>query len=515
MSGKKKVLMVLIILLLFTAVAAGLVWHMTHYVMVDFQFYPRDARTLDLRGEEITIRHYEKILRRIPGCAVRWDVPFQDRAYPDDTTEITITSLTEADVMVLDYLTELETVQAEECTDYFQLLELQERRPEVEIHYQVRLGGKEYSRDAENVDVKGLTAEEIPLLRCLTQLKTVTCSGGDTGAVAQLQEYCHNNSLNFYISVAGKPIAEDVVNVTTGSITDEELNLLQFLPNMSQLHMVKPEASAERLVQLREAYPEVAVSWEQEIYGKVCSTLDAEIDLSDAKITNLDQVDQAMAYFPDAQTVFLGECGIDNETLAAHRDSVREKYKLVWTVKCGDKLKARTDDTTFMPVREKVYYFNDEEAYNLRYCEDMVCIDIGHMSIHNIEFVEYMPNLEYLILAHTQLQYIEPIKHCKKLKFLELDWSPIKDLSPLVGCTALEDVNLGNIYADFEPIGTMTWLKNLWMIGCSRGPAYRMTQALTETKVMISGEATVANGWRDLPNYYAMRDLLGMEYMSW
>ena len=137
------------------------------------------------------------------------------------------------------------------------------------------------------------------------------------------------------------------------------------------------------------------------------------------------------------------------------------------------------------------------------------------MSIHNIEFVEYMPNLQYLILAHTQLQYIDPISTCKKLKFLELDWSPLKDLSPLTGCTALEDLNLGMTYADFAPIEQMTWLKNLWMVDCSSAARYRMKQVMTDTQVMVTGAATVANGWRDLENYYAMRDLLGMHYMSW
>jgi beta-lactam-binding protein with PASTA domain len=40
-------------------------------------------------------------------------------------------------------------------------------------------------------------------------------------------------------------------------------------------------------------------------------------------------------------------------------------------------------------------------------------------------------------------------------------------------------------------------------------------QVVENTKVMVTGAATVANGWRDLENYYAMRDLLGMHYMSW
>mgnify|MGYP001658709574 FL=1 len=75
-----------------------------------------------------------------------------------------------------------------------------------------------------------------------------------------------------------------------------------------------------------------------------------------------------MAYLPDAEQVFLGKCGLDNEELAALRERVRDSYKLVWTVQLGKKLTARTDDTTFMPVREHVCYFLDDDAYNLCYC---------------------------------------------------------------------------------------------------------------------------------------------------
>lgn len=515
MSRVKKVLMVLIILLLFAAVGAGLVWHLNHYVMVDFQFYPKDAQSLDLRGQKLSVRQYEKLCRRLPGCDVIWDVPLSDGTYAEDATQIAISALTDSDVETLDYLTQLESVQAEGCTDYAQLLALQERRPEVEVSYSVALGGETYSCRATRIELENVTAEQIPLLAYLTDLKTVICSGGEEAVIARLQEYCHSNGLEFGVNIGGKAILDSTPKVSAGAVTEEELVLLQFLTGMEQLHMRKPKASAESLVRLRENRPDVDISWEQEIFGELYSTEDEEIDLSEAEITNLDKVDQGMAYFPDAKLVFLGKCDLANESIAAYRERVREKYKVVWTVEMGKKLTARTDDTTFMPTRERVYYFNDEEAYNLRYCEDMVCIDIGHMSISNIDFVEYMPNLEFLILAHTQVQYIEPISTCKKLKFLELDWSPVKDLSPLVECTALEDLNLGNTYADFEPIGTMKWLKNLWMIGCSTGAKYRMTQALTDTKVMVSGSATVANGWRDLDNYYEMRDLLGMEYMSW
>ena len=123
-------------------------------------------------------------------------------------------------------------------------------------------------------------------------------------------------------------------------------------------------------------------------------------------------------------------------------------------------------------------------------------------------------NLEYLILAHTEVQYIDAISNCKKLKYLELDWSCIRDVSPLVECTALEDLNLGKTWPDITPILEMTWLKNLYMIQGSGGDAWKCTQALPNTRVVASGEYTVSNGWRHLPNYYKMRDILGMYYMD-
>lgn len=516
MRGIKKLLMFLLVLLLFAAVGAGLLWHFDHYVMVDMAFYPKNARVLDLRSKQISISHYEKLRRRFPECDIRWNVPMGELAMPNDTKEIIVISpLKESDIALLDYLEQLQTVRAERCTDYEVLMALQKRRPELEIIYTVRIGEEAYPHQAQRIDVKNFTEEEIARLGYLPDLETVVCSGGDTRSIARLQDYCRDHDLEFCVSFRGKILAEDTGELSVEDISNEELNLLAFLPGLKKVHLDQPEASAELLQALCIARPEMEVTWEKTVLGQTCSSEDGEIDLSKAKLRDLEAVREAMAYFPQAETVFLGECGFDNEDLADFREEMRSQYKVVWVVRCGDKMKARTDDTTFMPTREHVYYFNDEEAYNLRYCEDMVCIDIGHMSISKLDFLEYMPDLEYLVLAHTQVQYIDPIRHCRKLKFLELDWAPVKDYSPLVELTALEDLNLGNTYADFEPIGKMTWLKNLWMIGCSRGPAYRMTQALPETKVMVSGSATVANGWRNLENYYEMRDLLGMEYMSW
>ena len=60
----------------------------------------------------------------------------------------------------------------------------------------------------------------------------------------------------------------------------------------------------------------------------------------------------------------------------------------------------------------------------------------------------------------------------------------------------------------------MPWLKNVYMILGSGKDAAELAQALPDTRVVASGTHTVASGWRNLPNYYAMRDALHAEYMN-
>ena len=372
-------------------------------VTVNGDLYPRFREELDLTEKPLTAAEIQKLQEKLPDCEILWDVPFQDREIPHDVTEITVQTLAERDIGTLECFPDLETVHAEGCTDYDVLLKLQEARPDLRVDYTLELGTETFAGTARQILLETVTEEDVAKLAYLPRLQKVLCSGGEKEEIALLLEYCQTRGLEFLVSLGGEVIGLDTREVIAGAITDGQLGLLEFLPEMTSLHIRNPEASVENLLALQKARPDVEITWEQELYGMVYPSDAEEMDFSGAKIKDLTDLDEKMTYFPDVETVFLGQCGLDNELLADHREKVRDRYKLVWTVSLGNKLKSRTDAKTFMPVREHVYYFNDEEAYNLRYCEEMVCIDIGHMSIHNIDFVEFMPDLEYLILAHSQL----------------------------------------------------------------------------------------------------------------
>ena len=567
---ERKLNPVLLIVLAAVLLAVGIaVWFLLTHVWVAGTFYSRNADVLDLRFADVTTADYDKLRKKAPNSEILWRIPFQGKTYDQDIDVLYVTSLTDEDVATLDYFTRLKTVEAQECTDYPQLAALTARRPEVTVEYTVTIDGREYPQDTAVVSISGITEEEINLLTYLPELTAVTAVGCRTPEqMTQLRDFCQEKGLSFALRFGTKTYPDTVQELDVTGVTDGELELLQLLPELKTLHLKNPEADPETVAQLRSTYPKADISWEVEIAGVSFPDDTKEVDLSavlessaaqtaagtaagtqtavgaqtaagaqtttktqtttgtatgtqstketqsaaPAVTLNLEDLEKKMSYLSDAKQVFLGKCGLDNEELAALRERVRDSYKLVWTVQLGKKLTARTDDTTFMPVREHVYYFLDEDAYNLRYCEDMLCVDVGHMGLTNIDFVKGMPHLQILILAHNgQLQDISPISSCKELIFLELDWSAVKDFTPLVGCTSLEDLNIGLTYPSVEPLMQMTWLKNLWMV--DRGGAYQLSQALPDTKIVASADVTVGAGWRNLPNYYKMRDMLGMEYM--
>ena len=561
---ERKLNPVLLIVLAAALLAVGIaVWFLLTHVWVAGTFYSRNADVLDLRFADVTTADYDKLRKKAPNSEILWRIPFQGKTYDQDTDVLYVTSLTDEDVATLDYFTRLKTVEAQECADYPQLAALAARRPEVTVEYAVTIDGREYPQDTAVVSISGITEEEINLLTYLPELTAVTAVGCRTPEqMTRLRDFCQEKGLSFGLRFGTKTYPDTVEELDVTGVTDGELELLQLLPELKTLHLKNPEADPETVAQLGSTYPKADISWEVEIAGVSFPDDTKEVDLSavlessaaqtaagtaagtqtavgaqtttktqtttgtatgtqstketqstaPAVTLNLEDLEKKMSYLSDAKQVFLGKCGLDNEELAALRERVRDSYKLVWTVQLGKKLTARTDDTTFMPVREHVYYFLDEDAYNLRYCEDMLCVDVGHMGLTNIDFVKGMPHLQILILAHNgQLQDISPISSCKELIFLELDWSAVKDFTPLVGCTSLEDLNIGLTYPSVEPLMRMTWLKNLWMV--DRGGAYQLSQALPDTKIVASADVTVGAGWRNLPNYYKMRDMLGMEYM--
>ena len=521
-----------ILVILAAAVGAG-VWAAASYHIVDAKFYPKDSQVVDLRGQDINPSHYDKLAEKMTDSRILWDIPFQGGTLASDAKEVTVTTLSAKDIEMLDYAQSLTTVNAENCTDYENLAQLRQRRPELEINYSISFSCGSFNWDVESLVMSSVQEADIQLLKHLPNLKSVVLSGGfyETKTVEALRGTVHNAGLEFGVVIGGKVISDTEQTIHLTDATDEDLDMLKVLGNLTTVHLQNPKANPQHVFAMREELPNAAVTWDVTLGDKTYDVSVSAVDLTTVAVTDLAEVEQKMAYLPNLESVTFGLCGVDNsdwgnskskltasaiknEDMAAYRDRVRDSYKVVWTVRLGPSIALRTDADNFMPNHFGVGQLPDSYAYNLRYCEEMVCLDVGHMTLTDISFVEFMPNLKYLILAWTEVQYIEPIRTCKNLVFLELDNSCIRDISPLVDCTALEDLNLGNTFCDVTPILGMTWLKNVYFIDASPSAAYKFSQAVPDAHVVATGNATVGGGWRRLQNYYDMRDCLNMPYMN-
>lgn len=460
---KKWIALTLIAVLLVTGGILGYnAWYKNTHIFVEDAVYEKDLTSLDLRGTGVSLAHYESVRQQLPDCDIRYDLPFQGSYYPDDTKELTVATLTDEEVALLDYLPGLTAVHAEGCRDYAQLRALQARRPDCNVSYTVSLFGKEYAQD---------TAE---------------------------------------LSFGSEKL--DMQELTTA---------VSNLPEIKAIHFEQPVVAASELTALVEEFPAVSITWEKDAFGTTYSSDVTEIDLSGMIIPSLEEVEQAMAYFPALEKVLLCESGpeqkkwFDNEAMSAFREKMRPEYKVVWTVQINN-LKVRTDETYFMPAKYHEVVTN-YQVQNLKYCEDMICVDLGHMAIQNIEFVEYLPHLKYFIIVDAPFMYIDSISTCKELIYLEFFWTWINDFTPLLECTALEDLNLARTNGDPMVLKEMTWLKNLWIDGkdLTEAEKVELEAALPNTNIKYCYGLMAGNGWRDLQNYFDMRDLLGMPYNTW
>lgn len=510
---KKKTVMYLTGILLAVIVVASCIF--SSNVLVGGKLYPRDIQSLDLRGQTLTIEEYEQLRAKLPDCAVQWDVPLSTGTYPEDTRVLTLTSLTDEDVAAISYFTSLETVEAEGCTDYPQLQQLKRQYPELEVRYTVTVGGEKYPLDTDILVLESLADEDLDAIGYLPELEIVHAGQCEAAQVEKLRSAYPDLTVVTAVNIAGRELDLETTSLEADSVTYEDAQQLKYLPKLEQVHITNPDMEAQELLDLREELPNAEVTWEVDVNGMTFRSDITEVEFTQLD-TSLAKIKGELEYLPDLEKVFLNQCGVDNETMAAWREEKRGEYKVVWTIQCGEML-VRTDDTYFMP-RKFELKTGDESIVDLHYCEDMICIDIGHsQSVTHCEWAAHMPNLKYLILAETGVRDLTPLSGLKNLVFLEIFLSPIHDYTPLLGCTALEDLNLCYTYGDVEPLTRMTWLKRLW-IGRISPQAFDYKEVFAEKmpdcEVNMDVIYSTGQGWRDNKNYFDMRDVLGMFYMK-
>ena len=275
------------------------------------------------------------------------------------------------------------------------------------------------------------------------------------------------------------------------------------------------------MFELKCRYPNTVFEWSFELFGVQTSSTAKELILNEIPMESTAAVEDALKYFYNLEWVEMCQCGIPSEDM----DALWKRHpetRFVWAIPMGSGF-VRTDVNAFIPYKYGYHIYSpfyDRQAKELKYLVDLICLDLGHMRMTDLDFLECMPKLQYLIIGDCIVTDFTPLAGLKDLIYLEIFMTEIKDLNVLLNLRKLECLNIGWTRADnTELLKEMTWLKHLWAnnIGLTRQEVKELKEALPNTLVYVSPDVTDGStdgGWRNCPRYFEMRDLLGMYYMK-
>ena len=477
-----------------------------------------DLRQLDARNCGMTVEVYEWLVQQMPQCGILWDVPVQGKFYPQETGEIAVEELTDEDIHALQYLPELTVIDTGTWQDYDRIQALQEQYPNCRVHYRIALGEDMWDCDVVSLVAENADAEELSRkLGRFSRLESVMLTGSvpQLQVLSSLQQQFPDVFFLWKIQALGRDLETDMEYLDlsgadlSGRNSLEEL--LPFFSNMKTIRLDNSGLEEEDCIALAKQFPDIQFVFDITIGEHTLRTDATEIDISNTLLESTEQIENLLPCFHDLQKVVMCRCGISSEDM----DAMNRRYediRFVWSVELAG-MEFRTDAVHFTPNRWGLKC-TDENIYDLRYCTDMVCVDVGHaFRLTNCEWVRYMPELKYLILAETGIKDLSPLTDHRNLIFLELFLSKVTDYSPLITCKALEDLNLCYTRGSYKPVAEMTWLKRLWWSGNWKART-NLPDLMPESVYMeFLSTSSTGRGWREGQHYYDMRDFIGMEYM--
>lgn len=477
-------------------------------------------KTIDARGSELTLDQFAQLRQKFPNCEILWDVPFQGSYYSSRTEKLTVSQLADEDLEMLEYFPALKSVDAWDCEDYDALLQFQQRRPLCKVFYDVPLAGKNWDCDVELLEIENVDLQELDAqLKYLPNVRTLHLTG-ELPRMSQLQPVLDKYpqvALSWDVDMGDLVLELDAKKLDFADFGDKDpeeiAKLISYLPALEEVNMLGCDVPVETVAALAQENPHVTFLCDVQIGPFTFRSDVQEIDLSGHVFEDVSEIEAVLSCFSNLEKVIMCNCGIPSEEMDA-LNKRHEDVKFVWSFWI-EHYEVRTDDIYFMP-RKYELKCGDESIRDLKYCEDMVCIDIGHsLSVTHCEWAANMPNLKYLILADTSVKDLTPLSGLNNLVFLEIFLSQVRDYTPLLGCTGLEELNLCYTYGDIETLTHMTWLKRLWIGNNWRAYEYadEFAQNMPNCEINMKTPSSTGQGWRKTQNYFDMRDILGMFYM--
>ena len=553
MTGKNKkkgrggLVLVLVLALLLVAGAAGAWWFFDNYAIYRGQIVPKNVAELDLRGEEVSDEELAQAEETFADAHILRDVVIAGRTYSSDAAEIAVGDFTAAEIPLFREFDGLKSVDATECADLTAILALREAMPGLSVTWTVPLGEKALDGDTVEIVEKDVSAEALAgALRRLPFAESVTLTESTLTPAEQiaLAEEFPGVSFGWDVLLAGKrfSLGTELLDFEDTPLTEAQLaeidEYLPLLETAAELRLGDSGLPEEAVRAFADAHPELHVAWNTSLFGVAFSTEDRELCFDDMALTVEDavKIEALVPYMHNLTRVSMQRCGIDNDDMEAiykrHIDT--DGVKFVWMVQVTNR-GVPTDQTFYHSYRWSnpdvdYYYGSSNQTFEqLRYCHDMIAIDLGHKRYYgDPDMFANMPHLRYLTVPDCAYTALPALGGLQELEYLEMYWSCGKgmDISYLKDCPNLKHLNIAykrikddnERATDLATLKSMKQLKRLWISAnmYSAEDVRALREALPDTQIEVMDTLNcVAKGWREGDQaYYDYRDALHMYYMS-
>ena len=543
-----RILVICAAVLIVLAVVFG-IYLSSRYVRLGQQFIPVDAASLDLRGRELAdlsalekctalteldVRENKLSAEVIdafraahPDCRVLYSVYINGEPYDSDTESLTLEDLPN-DWENIRLFENLQTLTVNHCTVPDAMETLRAELPGCRMSWSLCAGGEWFDSEAAELTLTGsVTGEELlAQLSGFHSLRTVTVQEASLTVAEQLSLTAAYPDITFFWRV--NIGTQSLPNITTDlsmqgedaaalAALEDALGLLPLLRSVDLTGCTAPVADRLAFV---EGHPDISAGWTVTVEGMEVEWNTEFIDLNNYSIADVSALEAAFAELPKLTQVDMCDTNLSYEQL----DALNQKFetiRVVWKVYFGNYY-LRTDAQYFIAAAwgDNKVYLTDDDIDCWKYCTDLRGLDIGHMNITDLSFLQYMPHMTYLIIAECPITDISPLAQLKELRYLEMFQTKVSDISPLLECPALKALNLAymNVKQDnaWSVLPQLTNLDLLWYPSVPLSGAQRrqLAEALPNTTLFLYDGCEPSGGiWRYNSYYYEMRDFFEMYYM--